>query len=132
MQDINASSLPGSPEGSLIAKAQGCGLAATMGLRDHETRVYARARTEHAETVAFRRMPIHACDACSRRLSAASHHRVAEALPGGLSLTSPACHAPAGRHKKPGACRGHPMRRYAFVREHRRAQVQPGCRSQTN
>lgn len=26
--------------------AQGCGLAATMGLRDQETRVYARARTE--------------------------------------------------------------------------------------
>jgi hypothetical protein len=26
-----------------------------MGLRDQETRVYARARTEHAESVAFRR-----------------------------------------------------------------------------
>jgi hypothetical protein len=37
MQEINASSLPGSPEGSLIAKAQGCGPAATMGLRDQET-----------------------------------------------------------------------------------------------
>ena len=37
MQDINASSLPGSPEGSLIAKAQDCGLAAAIGLRDHET-----------------------------------------------------------------------------------------------
>jgi hypothetical protein len=37
MQDINAPSLPGSPEGSFIAKAQGCGLAATMGLRDQET-----------------------------------------------------------------------------------------------
>jgi hypothetical protein len=36
---------------------------------------------EHAETVAFRRMPIHACDACSRGLSAASHRRVAEAQP---------------------------------------------------
>jgi len=29
--------LPGSPEGSFIAKAQGCGLAATMGFRDQET-----------------------------------------------------------------------------------------------
>ena len=38
-------------------KAQGCGLAATTGLRDQETRVYSRARTEHAESVAFRRMP---------------------------------------------------------------------------
>jgi hypothetical protein len=37
MKDINAPSLPGSPEGSFIAKAQDCGLAATMGRRDQET-----------------------------------------------------------------------------------------------
>jgi len=54
MQDINAPPLPGSPEGGLIAKAQGCGIAATMGLRDQENlSIRARARTEHTETVAF-------------------------------------------------------------------------------
>jgi hypothetical protein len=31
----------GSPEGSLIAKAQGCGLAATIGLRDQGTSYFA-------------------------------------------------------------------------------------------